>query len=160
MFSKILVPVDFCDIAEGPLALAQRLLAPAGEVVVLAVIDDLCPNPDVFAFQMPWADFHRQLEEEAGRRLAELVSQVGGSTGTTARVMRGQPARTIVRVAGEEAFDLVVMATHGARGLQHALLGSVTDKVIRQVQCPVLVVRLHPQTRDAGSACATQPPQR
>ena len=154
MFSKILVPVDFCDLSEGPLELALRLVAPGGEVVVLSVIDDLCPNPDVFAFQLPWADFHRQLEEEAERRLADLVAKTGAPSRAAARVMRGQPARTIVRVASEEGFDLVVMATHGARGLQHALLGSVTDKVIRQVQCPVLVVRLHPLVPAGGATGA------
>jgi nucleotide-binding universal stress UspA family protein len=152
MFKKILVPVDFCDLAQGPLALALSMLAPDGELVALAVIDDLCPNPDVFAFQLPWADYHRQLEEEAERRLSDLVARAGAPSNARARVMRGQPARTIVRVAAEEGFDLVVMATHGARGLQHALLGSVTDKVIRQVQCPVLVVRLHPQGHALAAA--------
>ena len=57
-----------------------------------------------------------------------------------------------MRFGGEEGCDLVVMATHGTRGLQHALLGSVTDKVIRQVHCPVLVVRLRePELRDRAA---------
>jgi len=72
---------------------------------------------------------------------------VEGAGGVEICVVRGHPARTIVRFATDEACDLIVMATHGSRGLQHALLGSVTDKIIRQVHCPVLVVRLHDPER-------------
>jgi nucleotide-binding universal stress UspA family protein len=144
MFRKILVPVDFTDVTARPLALALDLAgAPAGRVVLLTVVDDSFPNPDILSFQLPWADYHRHLRDEAQRRLEELTREVSGAGGVEICVVRGHPARTIVRFAIEEACDLIVMATHGTRGLQHALLGSVTDKVIRQVHCPVLVVRLH-----------------
>jgi nucleotide-binding universal stress UspA family protein len=143
MFERILVPVDFSDLDRRPLDHALRLATPTAAIVLLSVIDEVCPNPDVFAFQLPWADFHRQLHEEAERRLNALAQEVGASDRVTVRVDRGNPARTIVRIAADESFDLIVMATHGTRGLQHALLGSVTDKVVRHVSCPVLVVRLH-----------------
>ena len=53
----------------------------------------------------------------------------------------GPPAETIVRIAQEQAADLIVMGTHGRTGLQHALLGSVAEKVVRLAACPVLTVR-------------------
>ena len=53
----------------------------------------------------------------------------------------GSPAETIVRIAQEQAADLIVMGTHGRTGLQHALLGSVAEKVVRLAPCPVLTVR-------------------
>jgi nucleotide-binding universal stress UspA family protein len=53
----------------------------------------------------------------------------------------GHPADAIVRVAEERAADLIVMGTHGRTGLQHALLGSVAEKVVRLAPCPVLTVR-------------------
>ena len=143
MFKRVLVPVDFSDLSTRPLEYALSLVAAEGRIVLLSVIDDVYPNPDVFAFQLPWADFHRQIEGEAERRLAELAAEAGGGDRVEVRVTRGHPARTIERIASEEGFDLIVMATHGTRGLQHALLGSVTDKVVRQARCPVLVVRLH-----------------
>jgi nucleotide-binding universal stress UspA family protein len=144
MFRKILVPVDFTDVTARPLTLALGLVGGAdGAVVVLTVVDDSFPNPDILSFQLPWADYHRHLRDEAQRRLEQLTREVSGAGGVEICVVRGHPARTIVRFATEEACDLIVMATHGTRGLQHALLGSVTDKVIRQVHCPVLVVRLH-----------------
>ena len=144
MFRRILVPADFTDVTARPLTLALDLArAGAGSVVLLTVVDDSFPNPDILSFQLPWADYHRHLRDEAQHRLEQLTKEVSGAGGVEICVVRGHPARTIVRFATEEACDLIVMATHGTRGLQHALLGSVTDKVIRQVHCPVLVVRLH-----------------
>ncbi|MET0850092.1 MAG: universal stress protein [Candidatus Rokuibacteriota bacterium] len=53
----------------------------------------------------------------------------------------GPPAETIVRIAQEQGADLIVMGTHGRTGLQHALIGSVAEKVVRLAPCPVLTVR-------------------
>ena len=58
-----------------------------------------------------------------------------------AEVAAGSAAETIVRVAQERDADLIVMGTHGRTGLQHVLLGSVTEKVVRSAPCPVLTVR-------------------
>jgi nucleotide-binding universal stress UspA family protein len=56
----------------------------------------------------------------------------------------GSPAETIVRVAQELGADLIVMGTHGRTGFQHALLGSVAEKVVRLASCPVTTVRHTP----------------
>jgi nucleotide-binding universal stress UspA family protein len=58
-----------------------------------------------------------------------------------ADVAAGPPAETIVRFAQECGADLIVMGTHGRTGLQHVLLGSVAEKVVRLAPCPVLTVR-------------------
>jgi nucleotide-binding universal stress UspA family protein len=50
-------------------------------------------------------------------------------------------ARAIMRVSGERGVDLVAMSTHARSGVSRLFLGSVTDKVIRGCDCPVLVVR-------------------
>lgn len=144
MFKRVLVPIDFSDHCRRPLEVALGLTRPvAGRVVLLSVVDDTFPNPDIMSFQLPWADYYRHLRDGAVKILEELKTGVGGGDDIEVCVQRGNPARAIVRFAAEEKCDLIVMATHGTRGLQHALLGSVTDKVIRQVSCPVLVVRLH-----------------
>ena len=70
------------------------------------------------------------------RRLAEE-----GTQATTHVVVDHQGGHTIAHEAGTLEADLLVMATHGRGGLQRALLGSTTDKVIRSVQIPVLVRR-------------------
>jgi nucleotide-binding universal stress UspA family protein len=147
MFRKILVPEDFNDLARRPLEIALELArAGGGKVVLFSVVDDSFPNPDIMSFQLPWADYHRHLRDEAVRRLEELRRLSGGGEAVEVCVVRGHPARAIVEFADTEKCDLVVMATHGASGLHHALVGSVTRKVIHHAGCPVLIVRLE-QTR-------------
>lgn len=145
MFARILVPVDFTDLEPRPLRLAVELAGAAAgaRVTLLSVVDDSFPNPDILSFQLPWADYHRHLRDEARSRMEKLRAEASGGAEIEICVVRGHPARAIVSFVEEEGCDLIVMATHGTRGLQHALLGSVTDRVIRQVRCPVLVVRLH-----------------
>jgi nucleotide-binding universal stress UspA family protein len=53
----------------------------------------------------------------------------------------GVPFEEIVKIAGEERVDMIVMGTHGRSGLDRLLLGSVAERVIRLALCPVLTVR-------------------
>jgi nucleotide-binding universal stress UspA family protein len=148
MFKKILVPEDFNDLAPRPLEIAIELArGGGGSVVLLAVVDDSFPNPDIMSFQLPWADYHRHLRDEALRRLEELKAKHGGNAQVEVVVVRGQPARAIVEFAEAEKCDLIVMATHGTSGLHHALVGSVTRKVIHLATTPVLTIRLPASAR-------------
>ena len=156
MFRKILVPVDFNDLTRRTLDLAVGLArASSGRVVLFTVVDDSFPNPDILSFQLPWADYHRHLRDEAMRRLEGLRRDAGAEREAEVCVVRGNPARMIARFAQEEGCDLVVMATHGASGLHHALVGSVTRKVLHLATVPVLVVRLDgPSHPDAATTSA------
>lgn len=143
MFEKILVPVDFTEPAARPVEMAVELARRTrGAVILLSVVDDSFPNPDILSFQMPWADYYRHLRDAAQARLQELQQRFARGEKVDVCVVRGHPARAIAQFAEEESCDLIVMATHGARGLQHALLGSVTRRVLHLAPCPVLVVRL------------------
>ena len=103
MFRKILVPEDFNDLARRPLEIAVELArAGGGTVVLLSVVDDSFPNPDIMSFQLPWADYHRHLRDEATTRLEEMKRQHGGGLGIEVVVVRGQPARAIVEFADAE----------------------------------------------------------
>jgi nucleotide-binding universal stress UspA family protein len=53
----------------------------------------------------------------------------------------GEPAHEILAFAKAQHADLVVIGTHGRTGLQHALMGSVAERVVRRATCPVLTVR-------------------
>jgi nucleotide-binding universal stress UspA family protein len=54
----------------------------------------------------------------------------------------GEPAVEIVAYAAEQGVHLLVLGTHGRTGLEHALLGSIAERVVRRARCPVLTV--HP----------------
>ena len=57
------------------------------------------------------------------------------------RMVTGDPATEIVRVAKEEGVDLIVMSTHGRSGLTRVLMGSVAELVVRRAECPVLTFK-------------------
>jgi Universal stress protein UspA and related nucleotide-binding proteins len=78
--------------------------------------------------------------DEALTRLRDLVPEAYRDTWKV-EIAIGRPADTIVRLARERRADLIVMATHGRTGLEHMVLGSVAEKVVRLAPCPVLTVK-------------------
>ncbi|WP_276271281.1 universal stress protein [Haloarcula litorea] len=82
--------------------------------------------------------------EAAGEQLVDGVAEWLAERGLDAvtSVRRGTPYRAIVDYAADNGIDLVVMPTHGRRGVDRFLLGSVTEKVVRTADAPVLTVRL------------------
>ena len=81
--------------------------------------------------------------ETALAQLQDLIPAAGRGTWDVA-IAVGHPADAVVRVAQERKVDLIVMGTHGRTGLQHVLLGSVAEKVVRLAPCPVLTIRYKP----------------
>jgi nucleotide-binding universal stress UspA family protein len=149
MFNKILVPIDASRFDEHPVEIAFGLARQGGgKVVLLHVVDDSFPNPDILSFQLPWADYYAHMRELAEKRLGEVCERLAGGVAYEVSIVRGHPARRIIDYAREEGCDLVVMATDATHLLHHALLGSVTDRVIRLAHCPVLVVRLNVPKED------------
>jgi universal stress protein A len=87
-------------------------------------------------------DSEPRWEKESKARLAQIARQsLKARVRYVIEVRTGVPDIDIVRAAKELAVDLVVMATHGRSGLEHFVLGSVTEHVIREASCPVLVLR-------------------
>lgn len=92
------------------------------------------------------------------RRLTDLLDHENSSlvdldavSITQHQVDAGSPAQAIVSYAGESDIDLVVAGTHGRRGLQRLLLGSVAEEVLRTAPCPVLTVRTGEDRSGAGA---------
>ena len=75
------------------------------------------------------------------RILREAVDSLPPDVGVESRLVRGRPARRIVEVAEEAGCDLIVMGFHGHGRLHHALIGSVSDSVMRASTLPVLLMR-------------------
>jgi nucleotide-binding universal stress UspA family protein len=86
-----------------------------------------------------------QIEEESRQRLRELSWRVKLAGGTVAgtHLRMGQVALEIVALAEELGVGLIVMGSRGLGGVRRALMGSVSDSVVRHAHCPVLVVRAH-----------------
>jgi nucleotide-binding universal stress UspA family protein len=82
-----------------------------------------------------------QIEEAARSTLHRWIQRNAKAVKTNLVLRHGLTHEAICSVAEEVGADLLVMATHGRKGIGHALLGSVTERVLRDAPCPVLVVK-------------------
>lgn len=142
---KIICPVDFSEPSERALAQAVSLAKlNEAELTILTVVQpmpatiggegtllsELRPLPDLMA-------------DTAQEYLAKMRERYCGDIleRTDLQVAVGIPFVEIVRAAREAEADLIVMGSHGRTGLEHLLIGSVAERVVRKAPCSVLVVR-------------------
>jgi len=135
---KILVPVDFSENsrkgADRALDLAKEFGA---KVEFLHVIEQqLHPSFHVVGIESIFA-INPDLKKISSEKLREFVPSDLESGYT---VMEGSAPQTIVEYAKENKFDLIVMSTRGFTGIDHLLIGSTTERVVRLAECPVLTV--------------------
>jgi nucleotide-binding universal stress UspA family protein len=153
--TRILVPTDFSETADAALVYAKTLAAKLGASLhLLHVFQDpstpvvftpetyFAPPPELRerALEDAWDRLHDRLDPEEHRRFA----------GTRA-VVEGLAALEIVRYADTHRIDLIVMGTHGRRGVAHLFLGSVAEHVVRTARCPVLTVRHEAEKEPAAT---------
>ena len=107
-------------------------------LLVVSVID---PG----TLQLPGGRFRSRIDQERGRleaAAAELVLRARHDhVSTSFLVWEGDPAESIVEAARSEGADMIVVGSHGRGTLGRALIGSVSDQVVRHAPCPILVVR-------------------
>ena len=144
---KILVPRDFSPCSEQALQHALDLAGRTGAEVHLLFAEVL--YADVQALTAKGRD---AAQEALRERLMEGIEQEGEASGVrfeTAVVRDIAPAPAIVAYAEEQDIDLILMGTHGRRGLRRLLLDSTAEEVVRTAPCPVFTVR-RPETPVAG----------
>jgi universal stress protein A len=137
----ILHPTDFSECSQYAFHIAMDLAKEhQALVLVLHVAETLGAEnltygeatsqlqPDSYQHRL-WDDFRRRMPPiPAGVAVRQLLTE-------------GDPALEIDRIAREQHCDLIVMGTHGRTGLDHLLMGSVAERVVRHVPCPVLIVK-------------------
>ena len=138
-YTRILCPVDIEESSNTGIQLAGALAKESDATLyILHVAKIPAADMDVpvpFSANPRWEkDARSTLEVRAREALDDTVHY-------QIEVRSGLPDRDIVRVAGELGVDLIVIATHGRRGLKHFAFGSVAERVIREASCPVLVIR-------------------
>jgi nucleotide-binding universal stress UspA family protein len=139
MYDHVLVPTDGSEQAERALDHAVELASAFDATLhVLFVVD-----ASGFAAEVDAALLVRQLETYGQRVVDAAVERArqAGVAGVTGEVVTGSAHRRILAYADTHDVDLIVMGTHGRTGLDHFLLGSVTERVVRLADVPVLTVR-------------------
>jgi universal stress protein A len=142
---KILVPTDFSETADAALEYAKTLAGQLGASLhLLHVFSDpyaVAANAPDAGAALPPALRERALEDARECLRRRLTPEEAERFAGTCDIVMGLTARQIVEFADENGIDLIVIGTHGRRGVAHLLLGSVAEHVVRVATCPVLTVR-------------------
>lgn len=139
---NILVPSDFSECSDAAVRYGLELARKFDATVhLLHVVQDPMTMPwAAEGLAVPMLEVVEQWQKEAEERLKALVPPVDrGRVRVSSTV--ASPYPEILRFAGEQRIDLIVMGTHGRGGVSHLLLGSIAEKVVRRAPCPVLTVR-------------------
>lgn len=155
-FQRILCPIDFSESSRRALILARALSSwYEAPLTVLHVCVDL----PVFEMASPFGHSASSAvvieEAQITERRAAVRTFVWSAIGESAIdivVREGTDAKAeILKEAGTDGASMIVMGTHGRSGINHMLLGSITEKVLHKAPCPVLVVPPHVATDDHGA---------
>jgi nucleotide-binding universal stress UspA family protein len=154
---KVLIATDGSELALHAATRGIELLGTPSQVIVLAVLSEV-PGDDAGGIegsvetpeemQREWTDEERDARTAIEDTIAALPEAVRGVA--QGRTEAGSPGGYICWVAEHEAVDVVVIASHGRGGLRRAVVGSVSDHVVRHAPCPVLVIRKGAEGPDAA----------
>lgn len=143
MTKRILVATDGSELSQRAAAMAIGLARSLDASIVGCAAVPIYPYHGVGGEGAPAElAFRTQAAADANAHLDEVERAAAQAGVPFTRVMReGHPDDIILRAADEEGCDLIVMASHGRRGVANLLLGSQTQKVLARTTRPVLVVR-------------------
>jgi len=145
MFKHLLLPTDGSPLSaraiDQGVALARQLGAKVSMITVLEPLRAFNASSELLADVRE--SFEKNSREAADRTLQAAADQAAalGVQASTTVVTGSQPYRQIIDAAAKGGCDLIVMASHGRRGVSGLLVGSVTQKVLTHSSIPVLVIR-------------------
>jgi nucleotide-binding universal stress UspA family protein/predicted phosphoribosyltransferase len=135
----ILVAVDFHAASLRAVAYATRLARSMGAQLTVLHAFDVVSN--AYPTDLPPAALPAELRRAAERNLAAMVLAISERHVPARSILRdGMPAKEIVDVARDVEADLIVVGTHGRRGLRRLVLGSVAEQVVRRSAVPVITI--------------------
>ena len=144
---RIVTPIDFSDnsrlIADSSMFMASKYEASLHIVFVVQNFEDYS---GFFVPQMHVPNLEEELMTGAEERMDSFLEEMGKATSqfkvkeVTHKVLMGDVAEQIVDYATEIRADLIIMGTHGYKGLEKIMFGSVADKVVRSALCPVTTI--------------------
>lgn len=140
-WTSICCPIDFSETSR--VALEQAAELSRRYQAKLSLLHVFEPPGATAELMVSPPEFLDQTIKELERKLDlwKAEAERHGAAPVRALVATGSPATEIARFATTAGCDLVVMGTHGRRGLPHLVLGSVAERVVREAPCAVLVVR-------------------
>jgi nucleotide-binding universal stress UspA family protein len=156
VFHRILVATDFSDCSGAALQYGRALARQSGATLHLLHVTQIpvaAASLEGYVALAP--DLQREAAASARRDLEALVGADEAVLHVSTPIAGFEtPVQAILDYAEREQIDLLVVGTHGRRGLAHVLLGSVAEALVRRAPCPVLTVRQAPADEAAPATDA------
>ena len=133
----ILFPTDFSTASDAALVHAEALARQMNARLLIVHVEE---PPLAYG----GGELYYGLPEPSSERILKMLEDVKPSDPAvpfTHRLTMGDPAGEVVRIAGDEGAEMIVLGTHGRTGLTRLLMGSVAEAIVRRAPCPVLVYR-------------------
>ena len=149
LFRKVLCPIDFSEHSLAALDVALKMVQQNDAALCLL---NVAPIPAGAAgFQPVPMDPYPYVEKDRREQLEKLARErIPAAVRYETLVISGDPAARVLETVRGLAADLIVMGTHGHRGLTRLVLGSVAERVVRESPVPVLSVHVTAPIRKAG----------
>ena len=148
-FKKILCATDFSDFSNHTVSYGVALAREFGSRLVICHVIDLSSVAIYGEFQLDPIGQQNRIIDDATEQLEKLTGDQ--PVDWEPMITVGKPADEILRAVEEEEIDLVISATRGRSGLKRLILGSVTERLMLTLPCPLLVLR-SPEHQFVGSA--------
>lgn len=155
MFRQILVATDLTPVSRNAVKHADQLARDEGaHLHILHVVRDPATQPWVVeSYGVDWDGLRGEARSKGRRALIAATRRLTRDTRlTTLETRMGAAADEILGYAKRHAIDLIVVGTHGRGRVASAFLGSVAEAVVRDADCPVMIVRAGPPRRRAAAA--------
>lgn len=150
MFTKILYPTDFSEKSKHALEMIKKLKEAGAENVILVHcvdIREVNTMAEMEGFSSLQYDnildeVHEELHKKASEKIEKITKELHElDFKVEERLVDGIPYKEILRIAAKEEVDLIVMGSSGKGLLAEVVLGSTTDKVVREAEVPVIIVK-------------------
>jgi nucleotide-binding universal stress UspA family protein len=139
----VVAGVDFSEVSQEAMIEAGRIacLAERGELHVVHVVANALPPASIQGTMAPELTYLNEIDSAAAKLQSMVASLELGGVRLAGHIRVGPPDREIAQVASDVDAHLVVVGSHGHRGLARLLLGSVAESLVRRSPCAVLVHR-------------------
>ena len=141
---KILFATDFSEGSANSLPYAVSIAKQYGAKLYLVhVVFDIAKTSGSYVPHVSLDELYKDMEKNAKAELEKsFIEEMRTFKDMEHVVLKGTPYEEISRFAEENKIDLIVIGTHGRKGLDRMLFGSTAEQVVRHAPCPVLTVRL------------------
>ena len=136
---KVVIPVDFTSTTHKVVDYATSIAEQLGaEIFFFHVINDF-QGYDMMLVHPSFGAMKKDIQKEYEERMAALVEDYKDfKHGVSGKIVTGDAAEEIVKFAREIQADLIIIGTHGTKGLERVLMGSTAESVVKKANCPTL----------------------